>query len=196
MPRRLRTGFPKESGKIASEIWDELQAHPKAGLDPFAIADRLEIPVEYFSDLRDSDGDAVAFFTRKFGDGTFSAFTIKNELAKRIVYLNDSLPITRQRSSLAHELAHALLMHRFAPPLREDRVHRNYDSDVEAEATRLGGELLIPRNSALYIAAAGWSDERVTATYGLSLEMVEYRMNFTKARKIIAARNNKRRKPA
>lgn len=182
--------------EIASEIWDELEAHPKTGLDPFKIADDLEIPVEFFLNLRDLDKRAVDFFTRQFGGGTFSAFTIKDEFGKRVIYLNDDLPITRQKSSLAHEIAHALLMHRFSPPLREDRVRRSYDSMVEMEAARLGGELLIPRNAAIYIASADWSDAWVSDLYGLSEEMVRYRMDFTKARKIIYARNNKRRNSA
>jgi Zn-dependent peptidase ImmA (M78 family) len=88
----------------------------------------------------------------------------------------------RQASNLAHELAHGLLLHPPTPAL-DDRGCREWDRDIEDEATWLGGALLITEQAALSIVRRGLSMSQAAAIYGVSEQMVGYRLNLTAARR-------------
>ena len=83
---------------------------------------------------------------------------------------------------LAHEIAHALLLHPPTPPLDEFGC-RNFDGDLEDEAKWLAGALLVTEAAAVTIAFRQLSDAEAALLYSVSEPMMRYRLNVTGARK-------------
>ena len=82
-----------------------------------------------------------------------------------------------------HELSHIILGHKpsqivFLTP----DIHialRDYNQDLEEEATWLSGCLLLPREALLSIRCNGISDANACHKYGVSIDLLTFRMNKT-----------------
>jgi Zn-dependent peptidase ImmA (M78 family) len=118
----------------------------------------------------------------------FSAVTVPRGPHRAIVF-NDFHHPHRQRSSICHELAHCFLGHECTPPLTPEG-ERAYHSGLEAEANYLGGALLISNEAAIRIALTRMDPATVQAVYGVSLDMIEYRLRMSGAH-IIAKRSRR-----
>ena len=176
---QLRWGFKTEANDIAREIRRELGLRDIEPLDPWKLAAALEIQVVPLSAfLRDAPRAAHLF--RYVDRETFSAVTVFNGSERMVVY-NDAHSRGRQASDIAHELAHALLQHPPVPAF-DHRGCRNWDSELEDEANWLAGVLLISEDAALTIARHGLSLEEAAVQYGVSRQMVQFRLNMTGAR--------------
>src|SRR2546422_3194242 len=136
----LRRGFKTEANHTAREVRAELGLRLIDPLDPWALARHLEIPVLPLSSYAGLAADAVHHFHR-VDRGAFSAVTVFDGPRRLIVY-NDSHSPGRRASDLAHELAHALLLHRPGPAF-DHRGCRRWDSVQEEEANWLGAALLL-----------------------------------------------------
>lgn len=184
----LRRGFKKEAHALAREVRADLGLTPVDPLDPFALAGILEIPVYPLSDLRDGAAEAVRHLMER-DPSAFSAVTIFEGMRKTIWH-NDGHALVRQRSNLAHEIAHALLFH--TPGSDPDPVRaRPWDRTAEDEVQWLGGALLVSDEAALALARAGNDTVSGAARYGVSTEMLTYRLNVTGA--LIRAARSRRR---
>jgi Zn-dependent peptidase ImmA (M78 family) len=116
------------------------------------------------------------------------------EGARKTIWHNDGHALVRQRSNLAHELAHALLFH--TPGSDTDPVHaRPWDRTAEDEAQWLGGALLVSNEAAFALAYAGTDTITGANRYGVSTDMLVFRLNVTGAL-IRAARSKQRRRSA
>ncbi len=177
----LRRGFKTEANEIALEVRSELGLRPIDRLDAWALARHLDIPVHPLSALRQQAPAALRHFS-EVHPAVFSAVTVFNGATNRAIYHNDAHSPVRQASNLAHELAHGLLLHPPTPAL-DDRGCREWDRDIEDEATWLGGALLITEQAALSIVRRGLSMSQAAAIYGVSEQMVGYRLNLTAARR-------------
>ena len=178
--KSLRWGFKTEANDIAREIRQELGLRTADPLDPWRLADHLAIPVVRLRSLYPDAPGAVEMFTKVDLD-SFSAVTVFDGTARIIVH-NDAHSRGRQASDIAHELAHALLFHPPSPAL-DHRGCRNWDKELEDEATWLAGALLISEEAALMIARSGMSLEDAATKYGVTTYMVRFRLNVTGARK-------------
>lgn len=176
----LRRGFKAEANEIALEVRRELGLRPVDWLDPWALARHLEIPVHPIAALSQLAPSAWRHFS-EVHPTVFSAVTVFDGL-RRAIYHNDAHSPGRQASNLAHELAHGLLLHPPTPAL-DDRGCREWDQDIEDEATWLGGALLITEHAALSIVRRGLSLGQAATIYGVSEQMVGYRLNVTGARR-------------
>src|SRR5437773_12406271 len=136
----LRRGFKTEANHIAREVRAELGLRFIDPLDPWALARHLEIPLVPLSSYAGLAADAVNHFHR-VDRGAFSAVTVFDGPRRLIVY-NDSHSLGRRASDLAHELAHALLLHRPGPAL-DDRGCRRWERVQEEEDNWLAGGLSI-----------------------------------------------------
>lgn len=176
----MRWGFKTEANDIAREIRTELALRLVDPLDPWRLAEHLAIPVMPLRDLRDDCPSAVRHFTR-VENGAFSGLTVFNGPRRLIVY-NDAHAPQRQVSDIAHELSHALLMH---PPTQalDHRGCRDWDGELEEEANWLAGALLISEEAALLIVRRGLSLRDAAKAFGVSRDMVRFRINVTGARK-------------
>lgn len=176
----LRRGFKAEANDIAREVRTELGLAPTDPLDPWRLAQQLDIPVQTLSSMRENAPFAAYHFSQVDSDA-FSAVTVFRGRERHIIH-NDFHSRGRQASNLAHELAHALLHHPPTPALNKVRS-RNWDQTVEDEANLLGGALLVSEEAALMIARKQWSIPQAALHYGVSEDMIRFRLNVTGAQK-------------
>lgn len=178
-----RRGFKSEANAIAAEVRAELGLRALDPLAPLVLAAHLEVPVLPLSDYEDDAPTAHSHFA---GDGmeAFSAVTVFRGPRRTIVH-NDSHSPGRQASNLAHELGHALLLHPGTPAM-DDRGCRLWDQSIEDEAQWLAGALLLTEDAALHIARNGITVRAAADHFGISTQMVTYRLNVTGARKRMA----------
>jgi Zn-dependent peptidase ImmA (M78 family) len=110
----------------------------------------------------------------------WSAVTFPSE--PPLIVFNPTHSRARQNSDLMHEVSHILLKHGptmvFIHPKTQLAI-RTFDSAQEDEANWLCGSLLLPRDALLLIKRAQWTQENVCATYGVSAEMLNYRLNVS-----------------
>jgi Zn-dependent peptidase ImmA (M78 family) len=173
-----RRGFKAHADRVAEEIRGELDLKASATLDVMELAEHLAIPVFGLKHL--SNGREKQNFHRYFSvedKDTFSAITIFRGFRRCIVH-NDSHHPNRQASNIAHEVSHSLLEHT-PTSLRGKDGERIWDADMEAEATWLGGVLLMPRSGALALFQAGMNSEQIAIQYGISEQLCRWRLQET-----------------
>ncbi len=182
----FRRGFKSEANDIVLEVRHELRLSLYDALDPYVLAEWLEIPIIGLSDFLD-DAPAIGHLLG-IEPEVFSAVTVFAGSQRTIVH-NDAHARVRQISNLTHELSHALLLHPPAPALGNNGC-RQWNQDLEDEANWLCGALLVPEAAAMLIAKGRRSTYEAACHFGVSQQMVRYRLNATGAlRRIQRARN-------
>jgi Zn-dependent peptidase ImmA (M78 family) len=160
---------------------------PDAPIDLGLIAKRLGIEIIGLSTFRDEFPDAVHHLS-KIDTTAFSAATLQVGPTKRIIVHNDNHNARRQRTNIAHELAHILLGHELGLVL-DASGKRIINGDAEEEATWLGSVLLISDAAAVHIVRADMDTETACRTYGVSAPILKMRVNASGA-KIRVARSH------
>ena len=109
--------------------------------------------------------------------GAFSAGTF-NVAGRRVVVYNPLNSEGRQRSDLAHELAHIILGHkvRTIESVGELKL-LTCDAEQEEEADWLAGCLLLPRPLLLKCARDEWSAKKIARKHRTSEHMARFRLN-------------------
>lgn len=181
----FRRGFKTEANGIVVEVRGELGLSLYDRLDPGALAAWLEIPVIGLSDFA-AEAPAVSHLLDVEPEA-FSAVTVFAGTRRTIVH-NDAHAKVRQASNLTHELSHALLHHPATPAL-DNTGCRHWNQDLEDEANWLSGSLLIPEPAAMLIAKGRWSLPVAAQRFGVSQQMVRFRLNTTGARRRVARAN-------
>ena len=176
----MRRGFKTEAKEIARQIRGELRLNLTDTLDPWKLADWLEIPILRLLDFEEYAEWACRYF-RGPGRSAFSAVTVFDG-HKRLIVHNDSHSPARQASNVCHELAHGLLLHPPTPALN-DQGCRNWSREIEDEANWLSGVLLVPDDAALATVKNGLDLDKAAAYYGVSLQMMQFRINVSGARR-------------
>lgn len=177
----MRRGFKTEARELATEVRGELGLSPLDPLDPWALADHLEIPVWDLSSYADAIPRAVKYLAEE-ETGAFSAMLACVGLRRVIIY-NDGHALTRQRADISHELAHALLLHRPHPAIDERPPH--YDEAQEEEAKWLGGVLLVTDDSCLSCCRDGLGVAEAALRLGVSKQLMQWRLNMSGAQRRI-----------
>lgn len=109
----------------------------------------------------------------------FSAATFELR-GRRFVVTNPVRTPDRLASDVAHELAHLLLRHELSEVREIDGVlFRTCKPDEEEQATAFGGTLLLPRPLLMQAALRGEGPEEISASRGVTVEMVRFRYNTT-----------------
>lgn len=175
---KMRRGFRVEAEGYAAEFRQELGLEVAGPLCPFRLAALLRLPVVPLSDL---PGFATDSQTAQWDAGGFSAVTIPGGTYKMIVH-NDGHHPVRQNSNVMHEISHILLGHPPHPPFTGDGC-RNFQSLLEKEAKELAFTLLVPRPAALAIVESGAPLAIASAGYGVSRQLLDYRIRITDARR-------------
>jgi hypothetical protein len=170
-------GFKAEANRTATEIRGELGLSPYDSIDLASLAACLEIPILTLSDLLHA-APAVQHLL-EIEPEAFSAVTVFAGTERTIVH-NDAHAVVRQRSNLAHELAHGLLLHPPTPAL-DNSGCRYWNQDIEDEANWLAGALLVPEAAAMAIAKGRWTQTEAARRFGVSTKMIRYRLNATGA---------------
>ena len=95
---------------------------------------------------------------------------------RMVVVYNPLSPKTRQKSDVAHELAHTLLDHELSQVRKLGGVtFLSCDPVQEEEAAWLSGCLLLPRASLLAEIQKGASAMDIAKKHGVSEKMAQYR---------------------
>jgi hypothetical protein len=173
-------GFVKEAEQTALELRSELSVAPLEALDAAAMARHLMVPLLPLSGLDDCAG---ALYFRGVGSSKFSAALVPIGPTRRGLVYNDDHALVRQRSSIFHEIGHLVLGHKCVHPFLEDGG-RAFSSELENEATELGGWLLVTREAALEIARS--TTNRVgygayAERFGVSVSYLEWRLRVSGA---------------
>ena len=179
----LRRGFKSEANEIAREVRGELGLKLADPLDPLLLAVHLEIPVIALSELA-ADAPSGTHHFLHVAREVFSAVTVFSG-TERVIVHNDSHSPGRQSSNIAHELSHGLLLHPATPALGPGGC-RDWDPMVEQEAEWLAGALLISEEAALWIARQGLTLDQAASHYGVSRQMIQFRLNVTGARRRVS----------
>ena len=180
----LRRGFKTEAESIAREIRAELRLSSIAPLDPHALAAHLDIPTVRVSDYMQDHPEMVRFFRGK-GLSIFSATTVFITSTERVIVYNDFHAATRQASDITHECAHGLLLHEPREAFAAGGC-RDVDHECEHEATWLGGVLLVPNDAALHIVRNRIDYSSAAQQYGVSDDLMQWRIRMSGAEKIMA----------
>lgn len=179
----LRYGFKSRANKIARRARQLLRLAAHEPLDPFAMAKQREIEIAPLSSFAATHQKAVAHLMET-EPSSFSACTIAvNE--NYLVILNDAHAKARQHADLAHELAHIVLKHPLRP-IFDARGCRHLDRDAEDEADWLGPALLVSDEAALHIAREALQVSEAAKRYGVSAQLMQFRLNVTAAHRRVA----------
>lgn len=177
----LVRGFKTKCENIAVEIRKKLGLRKYDPLGPKALAEYLGVylleptGVEYLSEqslrqLLYEDKDS------------WSAVTVSYLNIDIIVY-NPTHSPWRRSSDIMHELSHIILGHKpsqivFLTPDSQIAL-RDYNEDLEEEAIWLSGCLLLPREALISIKRSGLSNSKACYRYGVSSDLLTFRMNMT-----------------
>ena len=185
----MQRGFKTEAKEIARQVRDEMSLTPISPLNAWRLAEHLGIPVDPLSSFNEDAPRAARLFLTR-GTALFSAVTVFDRHRRRIVF-NDAHTAGRQSSDIVHESSHGLLHHPPAPAL-DERGCRFWDREIEDEANWLSGVLLVPDEAAILIVRQGWSLAEAAARYGVSQQMIRFRVNVAGARKRVQRISAKR----
>jgi Zn-dependent peptidase ImmA (M78 family) len=179
-------GFKSDATRRADKFRAELGLAGIDRFEPFAAAELLRISVCCLDDYTPKVLSAEQLRVLRVGGRAFSAVTVFRGEERRIIY-NDAHSPERTASNIAHEISHALLDH--PPHYAFDATGcRFIDRDLEEEAAFLAGALLVTEETALWVASSGIDVPAAAQRYGVSADMLTYRLNITGARRRVAAR--------
>jgi IrrE N-terminal-like domain len=175
MKMSLRRGFKADANRLSLRLRRSLGLTPESPIDLNLIARRLDLVIAPLSSFADVHPDLCHHLMR-IDPGSFSAATLPCGQNRRVLVHNDHHSRERQRSDIAHEIAHLLLGHPFTLPIDTSGC-RNIDRDIEDEATWLGATILISNEAAIYIVRAAMDTNAACQAYGVSAPMLKMRIN-------------------
>lgn len=175
--RDLPHGFKAKAKRRSLEVRVAAGFADDDPLDCDRLAHHLGITIVRMSEL---EPNQHTYHLSEVEPGALSAATVRRG-NKTGIWLNDSHSDARQSSNLAHEIAHVLLGHEDAPPLNESGC-REYHAGVEAEADYMGSVLLVTDAAALTVVRGGMSIEDAAFEFGVSPQLMRWRVNDSGAR--------------
>lgn len=178
---KFRRGFKTQAEQLARETRAELGLGLHDRLDPRRLAEHLAIEVVSLSSMRrlGARDESVSHFLQGSGRTDFSAATVFVGTV-RVIVENDGHADARRANSVAHELSHVLLEHEPHSVTGNDGTRR-WLPQMEDEADWVAGTLLVPREAALAIARNGTPVVQAASLFGVSTELLTWRLNHTGA---------------
>ena len=176
----MRRGFKSWCEKASAEFRSHLGLGLAERLDPRDLARHLGVLIWTPHDVPGLSSRSIEQLT-KVDPGSWSAVTVAAG-GQNLVIVNSAHAPTRQRSSLAHELAHVILNHRPATTSVSDKgllFRDHYDVEQEEEADWLGGALLLPREGLLSVYRRSSSSEVIGQIFGVSSKLIDWRLRMT-----------------
>lgn len=175
----LRRGFKAEAERLAEHHRRELKLSAAEAIDPVKLAKKLGVKV--------LPADRLVARARlrelhEIQPGAFSACTFRRADAEIVIVYNPLNSPGRQRSDVAHELAHILLDHHLSKVERlGELAFYTCDSEQEEEAAWLSGCFLLPRSLVVRDLRRGLDVKTMAARYDVSERMVRFRVNASGA---------------
>ena len=189
----LRRGFKSEAERIAKRVQNDLGLGAAEPVAPELAAQLLGIEVKAGDELLPRERFQEL---QKIQPDAFSACTLRPSPDRTVIVHNPLSPKTRQKSDVAHELAHTLLDHELSRVQRlGDVTFLSCDPVQEDEAAWLSGCLLLPRALLLAEVRSGASAKEIAQKHGVSEPMAQYRLDVTGVVRQSQAAIKKRRTP-
>ena len=177
----MRRGFKSWCENASGEYRAHLGLELADPLDPRDLARHLNVLVWTPHDVPRLSNRSIDQLTR-VDPNSWSAVTVAAGGGQNLVIVNSAHAPTRQRSSLAHELAHVILNHRPASTRVSEKgflFRDHYDAEQEEEADWLAGALLLPRGGLLSVYRRTSSSEVIGRILGVSPKLVDWRLRMT-----------------
>ena len=176
----MRRGFKASCERTAEYHRRAIGLALDEPLDPERLAQHLGVTVWRPEDVPDLSRKSLSQLVDEDSD-SWSAVTLQTG-SSRLTIVNSAHSLTRQRSSIAHELAHLILAHR---PSRIDVSEKGYlvlssfDGEEEDEANWLSGTLLVPREGLMRTFHRRRDHRTLAEHFGVSLQLLEWRLRMT-----------------
>lgn len=159
--------------RMALQIRNFVGIDVSARLDPFALAESINIRVLYLGDLTGlselsraqldiSDGWSGGA-TQDLGDGSY------------LVILNRKHSLGRQAATLMEEVCHILFGHKPSGIAANQVGGRSYNFNVEEEAYAVGAAALVPYYSLKNFLVSSTSVRKIALHFGVTPSLIIYR---------------------
>lgn len=163
--------------RMALQIRDFARLGLTAKLDPFALADSINVRVLYLSDLTGLSDSSLAQLD--VADGWSGGATQALEDGSHIVILNQRHSAGRRVATLMEEVCHILFGHK-PSKIGPDRAGgRTYNFNIEEEAYAVGAAALVPYHSLKAFLMSGTSVRKIAAHFGVTRSLILYRAKGT-----------------
>lgn len=185
----MERGFKTRCEEMSRSLRTELGLDSFAPLQAETLASYLGVYLWSVEDLGLTPDDVAQLVVND--PDSWSAITVSAAGLEAII-LNPKHRRGRYSSDVMHELAHLLLDHEpstlfFAG--QEDLALRGFNKDAEEEANWLAGALLLPRDALVRLRAKRCPLEVACDEFGVSRQMLEFRMRVTGVERQFARRN-------
>ena len=149
-------------------------------LDPFALAQQFKIQVIEPSHIRALTREELRLLTGRYASN-WSGGTLALPDGWQLCILNPTHNAERTMATLMEEIAHVFLGHR---PTKittglDGLSRRDYEPNNEREAYAVGAAALVPYAALFLGLMKGTPARRIAKRYGVSKELVEYRIKIT-----------------
>jgi Zn-dependent peptidase ImmA (M78 family) len=175
-------GFRQYAVDLTIKVRKRLGLSPFDRLDPWQLADLYDLPIVALDQV-----PAAPSTIRHFSVTNSSRLSgmLLTAAGQQVILINPAHGGERIASTITHEVSHCILRHDSTLRLTGDDKCLLGDADQEEEANWLGGELLVPQAAARQLVFRGVAQADAAAFYGVSVEMVRWRMNICGARQIL-----------
>jgi hypothetical protein len=149
-------------------------------LDPFVLARHFKIQVIEPSHIRALSSEELHLLTERYSEN-WSGGTIALPDGWQLCILNPTHNAERTKATLMEEVAHIFLGHK---PTKittglDGLSRRDYEQDKEREAYAIGAAALVPYAALFMGLMARTPVQRIAKRFGVSKELVEYRIKIT-----------------
>lgn len=152
---------------------------PAAALDPFALAQAMEVPVITPHDVLQLDDNCLAELLGS-GARSWSGGSLHLPDGRAVVVLNPTHAETRNRATLIEELVHIDLQHPPSQIMRSGGLAmRSYNKTNETQAYWIGTAALVTRQRLQLAEQAGATREVLAKECGVSRDLVKFREQVT-----------------
>ena len=163
--------------RMALQIRDFAKIGLTAKLDPFALAESINVRVLYLDDLIGLSESSRARLD--VADGWSGGATQALGDGSHIVILNQKHSSGRQAATLMEEVCHILFGHK-PSQIGADRVGgRSYNFNIEEEAYSVGAAALVPYHSLKTFLISRASIRKIAGHFGVTPSLVVYRAKGT-----------------
>jgi transcriptional regulator with XRE-family HTH domain len=177
--RRLRSSLREE---FAHRFRAAINHQIDTPIEPFDL-EVDGVQVKRLDEVPDVSAKALSILTTSHRNA-WSAVTLPLDDSESswLILLNSTHTRERQRATLMEEICHVLLGHHLTTISHvEGQTFRDYNREQEQDAYGLGAAILIPKAALIKRIESGESAATIATHFGVSHELVEYRIKITGA---------------
>ena len=175
----MQRGFKSRCEEMSNSLRAEFGLREVDPLLPAQLASYLDVFIWQATELGLDEDDSRQLL--EVDSDSWSAITV-SAAGREAVITNPRHRAGRLSSDVMHELSHLLLGHDPTTLYiigEEGLALREFDQPKEQEADWLAGALLLPRGALFAIANGEAAYDTVQHTYGVSRQMLEFRLRVT-----------------